>query len=172
MSLRHLTDQEIQEYLDGNLSPREASLAEKHIESCVFCQECFDRYQSLYAELKREEGFELSNDFAKSVVSRLPEEAKVKSHFNYANIFWTILGIIITVGITLYYVDLKPLVEASSHTFLSQYEFGSILVSSMKSFLVSLNGNISFGVLAGLTLLVIVALDYVLFHPKFGRISF
>jgi hypothetical protein len=172
MSLRHLTDEEIQEYLDGNLSPREASLAEKHIESCIFCQECFKRYQSLYAELKCDEGFELSRDFTKSVVSRLPEGAKVKSHFNYANIFWTILGIIITVGIILYYVDLKPLLETISHALLLQYEFGSILVSSMKSFLVSLNGNISFWVLAGLTFLVIVALDHLLFHPKFRRISF
>jgi hypothetical protein len=172
MSLRHLTDEEIQEYLDGNLSPRDALLAEKHIESCTFCQECFNRYQSLYAGLKREEGFELSKDFAKSVVSRLPEEAKVKSHFNYANIFWTILGIIITVGITFYYVDLKPLLGIISHAFSSQFEFGSILVSSMKSFLVSLNGNISFWALAGLTFLVIVALDHLLLHPKFERISF
>jgi hypothetical protein len=172
MSLRHLTDEEIQEYLDGNLPPEDVLSSKTHLEICPLCRESLRQYQSLYVDLAGDEEFELSRDFAKSVVSRLPETAKAKSHFNYANVFWTILGIIITVGIILYYVDLKPLLETISHALLSQYEFGSILVSSMKSFLVSLNGNIYFWVLAGLTFLVIVALDRVLFHPKFGRISY
>jgi predicted anti-sigma-YlaC factor YlaD len=172
MSLRHLNEEEIQEYLDGNLSRRKALLVERHLKTCLFCQERLNQYKSLYVALADDEDFELSRDFAKSVTSKLPAITNAPARANYVNTFFTILGSIIGMALIFYYVGLKPLSGAISHTLLSQYEFGSTLVASMKSFLVSLNGNTSFWVLAGLTLLVIVALDHLLFHPKFGRISF
>lgn len=171
MSLRHLTDEEIQEYLDGSLPPENVLLSQTHLEICPFCRESLRQYQRLYVDLAGDEDFELSRDFAKSVTSKLPAMANVPSRPHYVNTLFTVLGSIIGMALIFYYVGLKPLSEAIFHTFLSQYEFGSTLVASIKSFLVSLNGNISFGVLAGLTFLVIVALDHVLFHPKFGRIS-
>lgn len=167
MSLKHLTDEEIQEYLDGNLSPQNASLFERHLESCSFCKESLKQYQSLYVGLVNDEGFDLPKSFVKSVISRLQAEPEAKSHFNYANIFLTILGIIIAVGITFYYLDLEPLGKAISNILLSQYEFGSALLVSIKSFLAGLNGNISLLALAGLTLLMIAALDRLVFQTKY-----
>jgi predicted anti-sigma-YlaC factor YlaD len=172
MSLKHLTDEEIQEYLDGNLSPENALSFKTHLEICPLCRESLNQYHNLYADLSTDKGFELSKDFAKSVTSKLPAMANVPSRPNYVNTFVTVLSSIIGMALIFYYVGLKPLSEAISHTLSSQFEFGSILMASMKNLLVSLNGNISFWVLAGLTFLVIVALDHVLFHPKFGRISF
>jgi hypothetical protein len=171
MSLRHLTDEELQEYLDGNLSPENELSFKTHLEFCPLCQGSLKQYQSLYVGLANDKGFDLSKNFAESVVLRLPEEAKAKSRFNYSNIFWTILGIIITAGIIFYYIDLKPLGKAISNTFIPQYEFGSVLVASIKSFLSGLNGNIGLLIFAGLTLLIIAALDRALVQPKYKRIS-
>ncbi len=171
MSLRHLTDDEIQEYLDGNLSPQDASLFETHLKSCPHCHESLRQYQSLYIGLTNDRGFNLSKNFTESVISRLPVEAEVKSLFNYANIFLTILGIVITLGITFYYVDLKSLGKAISRVLIPQYEFGSAFVASVKSFLVGLNGNLSLLAFAGLTLLIIAALDRALVQPRYRRIS-
>jgi len=171
MSLRHLTDEEIQEYLDGNLSPQDVSLFETHLKSCPHCHESLRQYQSLYAGLASDEGFKLSESFAKSVISKLSVEVKPKSRFNYANVFLTILGIVIALGITFYYVDLKSLGQAISRVLIPQYEFGSTFVASVKSFLMGLNGNLSLLAFAGLTLLIIAALDRVLVQPRYRRIQ-
>jgi predicted anti-sigma-YlaC factor YlaD len=169
MSLKHLTDEEIQEYLDGNLSPENELLFETHLKICPHCQESLKQYQSLYVDLANDEGFDLPKSFAESVLSRLPAEPEAKSHFKYASIFWTILGII-TIGITFYYVDLKPLGRVISNIFVPQYEFGSELIVSIKNSLVSLNGNLSLLAFAGLTLLIIAALDRALVQPRYRRI--
>jgi len=171
MSLRHLTDEEIQEYLDENLSPENELLFDTHLEICPHCQESLKQYQSLYVGLANDKGLNLSKNFTESVVSRFPVEAEVKSYFNYANVFLTILGISIAVGVTFYYVDLKPLGRAFLNIILPQYEFGSAFVASAKSFLVGLNGNLSLLAFAGLTLLIIAALDRALVQPRYRRIS-
>jgi hypothetical protein len=170
MSLRHLTDEEIQEYLDGNLSQQKTFLVKRHLETCPICQESVKRYQSLYAGLASDEGFDLPYDFAKSVVSRLPVEAHVKSHFNFANIFLAVSGIIVALSIAVRYLDLKPLGQTISNILSAQYEFVLGVAESLKTFLSGLNTNrglLIFGVLA---LLVIVTLDHFLVR-KFLRVE-
>ncbi len=170
MSLKHLTDDEMQEYLDGNLSLENVLSVERHLESCSFCKESLKQYKSLYVGLANDEGFDLPKSFAKSVISRLQAEPEAKSHFNYANIFLTVLGIIIAVGITFYYLDLKPLGQTISNILSAQYEFGLAVAESLKVFLSGLNTNrglLIFGVLA---LLVIVTLDHFLVR-KFLRVE-
>jgi hypothetical protein len=170
MSLRHLTDEEIQEYLDGNLSRRNSFLVKRHLDACPICQESVKRYQSLYAGLARDEGFDLLHDFAKSVVARLPVETQVKSHFNFANVFLVISGIIMALSMAVHYLDLKLLGQTISDILLAQYEFGLGVAESLKTFLSGLNTNrdlLIFGVLA---LLVIVTLDHFIVR-KFLRVE-
>lgn len=171
MPLKHLTDDEIQDYLDGNLSQENALWVKKHLETCPLCQEALQQYQGLYVGLKSDKGFDLSKGFTKSVIKKLPAEGEMESRFNFVNTFLTILGIIISAGVTLYYVDLRPLGRAFSHI-LPPHEFGSVLVAFIKSFLVGLNGNIGFLIFAVLTFLFIAALDHFVFQPKYKRISF
>jgi len=171
MSLKHLTDDEIQDYLDGNLSRQDALLIERHLEICPLCQEALTQYQGLYVGLKNDKGFDLSKNFAKSVIKRLPAEGETESHFNYLNIFLTILGIIVTLGVTLSYVDLRPLGKAFAHVLPGQ-EFGSSLLVFAESLLTNLNGNAGFLIIVLLTLLLIAALDRFIIQPKYRRITF
>ena len=170
MPLRHLTDDEIQDYLDGSLSQQNALLVQRHLEACPICREALKQYQGLYVGLGVDKGFDLSKGFAKSVIKRLPAEGKTESRFNFVNIFLTILGVIVSAGVTLYYVDLRPLGRAFSNIFVPQYEFGSGLVAFIENLLIGLNGNVGLLIFAVLTLVIIGALDRFIFQPKFRRV--
>ncbi|MGB7062743.1 MAG: hypothetical protein WBF13_10400 [Candidatus Zixiibacteriota bacterium] len=171
MSLKHLTDEEIQNYLDGNLSREIAILTKRHLESCPLCREAVKQYQGVYAGLDKEEGFELSKGFAKSVVKMLPPQGETKSPFDLLNIFLTILGIVVGAGVTVYYVDLRPLGRAFSHV-LPGPELGSGVVAFVENLLIGLNGNLGLLILGVLTLLIIGGLDRLLLQPRHRRVRF
>jgi predicted anti-sigma-YlaC factor YlaD len=171
MALRHLTDEEIQDFLDGNLSPQNALSIQTHLGSCPACQQTLKQYQGLYAGLKSDQGFVLSPDFAKSVISKLPAEAKAKSILDYAKTFLSVLGALFVVGVTLHFVGLRQLGRAWSHAFLPQYELSSTIIASIKSVLIGLNGNVGLLILALLALSIIAGLDHFVLQPKYRRIS-
>lgn len=169
--MKHLTDEEIQNYLDGNLSRDIALLTERHLETCPLCREAVKQYQGVYAGLDKEEGFELSKGFAKSVVKMLPPQGETKSPFDLLNIFLTILGIVVGAGVTVYYVDLRPLGRAFSHV-LPGPELGSGVVAFVENLLIGLNGNLGLLILGVLTLLIIGGLDRLLLQPRHRRVRF
>ena len=166
MALRHLTDEEIQNYLDGNTSQQDI-IVEDHLGTCGYCQNILKQYQSLYVGLKDDQSFKLSSSFAKSIISKLWAEPLVKPRFNYSDILLMVAGIIIALGTTLYYVDLKPLVEIMTNISLPQVEFNSTLLASVKSLLASLNRSLSLLAFVGLILLIIAAIDHIVFQPKY-----
>jgi hypothetical protein len=168
MSIEHLNDDQILEFLDGNLpAPKKASI-EEHLENCPVCREALKQYQHLYDGLSREEGFVLSKGFARSVVSRIETAAQEKPHINFANVFWVILGIFIGVGVIIKFVDLKTWGEAINKTVLSQ--FGSVLIDSIKTALVVLNGNVGLVIAAILALTIFATLDRFILQPKYKRV--
>ncbi|MGB2804078.1 MAG: zf-HC2 domain-containing protein [Candidatus Zixiibacteriota bacterium] len=171
MSLKHLTDEEIQNYLDGNLSRDIALLTERHLETCPLCREAVKQYQGVYAGLDKEEGFELSKGFAKSVVKMLPPQGETKSPFDLLNVFLTILGVIVAAGVTIYYVDLRPLGRAFSHI-LPGPQLGSGVVAFVEDLLIGFNGNLGLLILGVLTLVIIGGLDRLLLQPRYRRVRF
>ncbi len=170
MAIRHLTDEEIQDYIDGNLSTESRSV-HTHLRRCQLCQKALAEYQSLYLGLKDDKGFKFSSNFAKSVISKLPQEPATKSHFKYAEIFLVTMGLVVAGFAAFYFVDLKPLGETIARILLPQFHFISESFLSMRSLLTQLNINISLLVFSGLTLLIIGALDHILFHPRRKPIS-
>jgi len=170
MELRHLTDEEIQNYLDGNLSP-ENKFAQRHLKRCKLCQKTLKEYKSLYLELKDEKGFRLSRGFASSVISKLPKEPVARSQSKYAEILLVIVGIVAAGFTTLHFVDVKPLVRMITQILLPQFEFISASFGSIANLLEGLNINSSLLVFSGLTLLIIRVLDYIILHLRRTPIS-
>lgn len=72
--MNHLSDEQIQDFLDGNLPEREEEIR-AHIESCTRCREEVDRYRSLYLELAAAPENALAPGFADRVVAGLQPEA-------------------------------------------------------------------------------------------------
>lgn len=170
MAIRHLTDEEIQEYLDGSLSPENESV-QRHLKTCGLCQETLQGYKSLYLGLEDDRGFRLSRSFAKSVISKVPKEVVAKPRFRYAEALVVLLGIVLAGFTGLYLVDIRPLAQKIAYPALPLLDLILTLGGSIPAFLSDLNLNSSLLVLAGLTLLIIGALDYVISYTRQKLIS-
>ncbi len=169
MQLKHLTDEEIQEYLDGNLSEDVALLTREHLKACPLCREAVKQYQSVYVGLGDDRGFELSKGFARSVVNKLPAEAEAKSYSGIVNVLLVALGVAVSLGVTLYLIDLKPLGKALSD-FIPGPELGTGLLDLAEGLLVGLNGNVEFLIVALLIFLLVAGLDRFVLQPRYKRI--
>ena len=165
MLVTHLTDEEIQEYLDGNLSHQKRIFAEAHLKTCELCQAALKQYQSLYVGLKQDHGFDLPITFTKSVLTKLPLAQKTKSGFNYSDILLGILAILITAFTSFYYLDLGSLGKSLTHIPLPQFELIARLFGAAKNLVAALQANLSLLIVGILVLLVTGALDRILFQP-------
>lgn len=67
----HITDEQLQAYLDGTLAKTDAM--EAHLASCPHCRQALEVYRQLYTAIEEEAAPELSPDFADRVMARLPE---------------------------------------------------------------------------------------------------
>jgi anti-sigma factor RsiW len=82
MGNRHLTDDEIQEYLDTRSSEL-TDRVEKHAASCDRCGSMLQHYVNLYSGLDDDSDFDLSVDFTKNVI----EAAGLTEHESFLNRF-------------------------------------------------------------------------------------
>ena len=69
----HLTEQQLQHYCEGALAEDREVIG--HLHSCAVCREAVRQYQMLYGALKTPPEFVLSDNFADTVMKRLPDEA-------------------------------------------------------------------------------------------------
>jgi len=68
MAINHWSEEQIQEFLDGESSISK-SLFEDHLKTCPVCRKSFQYYQNLYRGLKQDPKFQLSANFAQALVS-------------------------------------------------------------------------------------------------------
>lgn len=76
MSQDHLNDNQLQDFLDGNIT--ETDPVAVHLETCPGCQKALAAYRGLYSALENDPGIALAPDFAEAVISRLPEKHPVE----------------------------------------------------------------------------------------------
>lgn len=172
MSLKHLNDEEIQEYLDRNLPAQDLTMIEEHLEKCPVCQDSLKQYRYMYDGLAKDEGFDLSKDFAKTVLSRLGVEAQAKPRFNYFYALIAFLGAVIGVATIIRFVNLKSLGVTIYETIQPRFEFISVFADSVKYVLLILNGNAGLVIIAGLALAFLATVDRFVLKPKYRRVSF
>jgi anti-sigma factor RsiW len=165
MQLKHLTDDEIQDYLDGNLPEEKTLSIKRHLDSCPACRQALRQYQTLYEDLQEDKGFELSKGFARAVLQQIPTEPEAQSRFSFLNTLLVVLGILIPLGVTLYYLDLGTLGRTLSHILLEP-------LGGFEDLLVSLNGSLGLAACAILTLIVIFGLDRLIARPKYKHLLF
>ncbi|MDH4223043.1 MAG: hypothetical protein OEV55_05820 [candidate division Zixibacteria bacterium] len=171
MNSKHLTDEEFQDYLDER-HPAESGYMEEHLRTCQLCRNNLREYKSLYAELKAERGFELSPNFAESVMSRLPDVEIPVSQTRYATIIMSAFSILVVISIAIYLLNWKWFIQTIS--VIPSPFFKAILVfgNSIAGFFAHLNVGINLLLMSFVILLVISLLDYLLFSKKRKLISF
>lgn len=164
MVINHLTDEQIQDYLDGKPSLSKSSL-EEHLNTCAACSKTWGHYQNLYSELKREPGFKLSPNFAGTVITRIPQVAQARARFKFSDVFIGSVGIAAVLGVMIFFIDFSVITE-----FVTKFSFSSIkadLQGWLKNSLSSLNGGVLLIGSSVLTLLVTATLDRLLSGSKY-----
>jgi anti-sigma factor RsiW len=167
MEMKHLSDEQIQDYLDGN--PRKDQIEiEVHLESCGQCREELERYRVLSQTLSEDPGFELSSGFAADVIAGMEESAAESFFFKVARVVLWMVGIAVSFGIAIYFTNMKMVVEKFK---LMQAEgqgiFDSIWAALQNLFAGSHNSLTLFA-LAALVIVGIALLDRMLkrFHRE------
>ena len=109
--MRHLTDEEIQAYLDGaDLDPELSG----HLVTCIQCHEVLGGYRALYADLADETAFKIPQDLAGTVTSRLGLKQAGRRFRVSGDLVLVACAIVaMLIGVSVF-ADLGPIVEAIS----------------------------------------------------------
>jgi len=164
--MTHPTDEELQNYLDGNISHDQISIFEQHIESCERCQSELAQYRNLYAGLKEDVAFDLSPDFSSAVMKTVQSGAKKALLARLWNILWPVVGIAVGIGVMIYYIDFKPFITAFADSLNPGRYLNSAVLSELSQVLEKLNVNLNIVVFAGLSLLAVILIDQLLSRHK------
>ncbi len=172
--MSHLTDEEIQNYLDGN-TPQQANQVESHLKICLHCQNLFNEYQALFTELKQEPQFQLPEQFADVIMKKLPFAYKtrllpslVKNVLLGIGFLWLTI-IVISIA---YLIDSKPWEELRNQSSHLISDLQTIFFVSINRMLSDLIGKPYLLLFAGLTLLTIAIIDRLIIQPKYKDLSF
>ena len=168
MALKHLTDEQIQEYLDGNVSKN--SWIADHLKSCGDCEAQIDEYSSLYSALEVEEKIGLSANFADAVVSKITAQASAAFGFQIWQIILTVVGLSVGLVTAVYLIGINSV----GKLFTGLGEFGKIFSSVLAvigNYFAGINLNIGLLGLATFALIFVVFLDHFILQPKQRALS-
>jgi predicted anti-sigma-YlaC factor YlaD len=169
MSLRHLNDEDIQAYLDGQLAHR-AILIERHLQECDSCRARVEQYQPVFEALKLDTMPSLVPGFPDRVMAAVEKEPAVKPAVNLAS--WLSLAaaamVIVGLGVVQYLVGWQWLVTFSHNISQSVLSFKNSLIGSTAGMPAILSDNLPVLLACGMALVLIVCLEHVLKHGRPG----
>jgi len=170
MEHKHLTDDEIQDFLDGNI-PRGETDLRHHLERCEICTAALEQYKTVYVGLHKEPEFRLPKNFARSIVSKISPEHPIPSFFMSADIIPIVIGLVFALGAIFYFVDLKPVVEIIARISLPESAFKATFLTPVKNLLATLNGNVGLLLFAGVALLFVAIVDHIIGKLRHQKLS-
>lgn len=171
--MKHLSDEEIQDYLDGN-APHKKNTIEDHLKSCVHCQALFNQYQELYIGLKQEPQFKLSEEWTPAIMKKLVLIPKTRPLFRFAKNLFLGIGFLCltTIAITIAYLfDSNPWKEIYSQFSDLISGLQTIFFVSIDQLLSDLVGKPYLLLFAGLTLLTVAVIDHWIIQPRIKKLS-
>jgi hypothetical protein len=98
MDLNHLSEEQIQEYLDRR-EPEGLKEMDAHLQICPLCHRIVQQYRKVYSQISQEAFPGLSKDFSAKVITRIKTELEPENHF-WENIFFVAFLATCLVGIS------------------------------------------------------------------------
>ena len=108
MDLSHLSDEQIQNYLD-QADPLNRAEIEKHLHICPYCTRNLRIYRGIYHQLSQDPLPDLSKNFSGLVLTRIKSNQDEKTNF-WENIFFIVL-LVIGAVISSYLINPLPLLK-------------------------------------------------------------
>lgn len=159
--MKHLSDDLIQEYLDGNALEGRTSI-EAHLDSCENCRTRKLHYQRLYVGLDAELEEQLSMGFADSVLANVESELESSLLTKVWDFLPVVFGAIIGMAALFYFLDFQ-LITSSFESFKIP-DFYTPVFTQVKE----VSGGLDFGliIVAGLLLALVSFADHLFVQKK------
>ncbi|MDD3731274.1 MAG: hypothetical protein PHU88_02745 [candidate division Zixibacteria bacterium] len=171
MALSHVSDEEILEYLDGNLTACELTDFQNRLKNCPLAQEKLREYLILYKVLKMEQVHGCSPTLVDSIMRKLPVLEYPKKSFWTSKITAGIIGLVVLIAITHYFIDLTPLVNQLAKFPLFNLKVNwEIFTPPIELVQKFSNQYYLFG-FAILVLLLVKVVDFMLLETKYRKIE-
>jgi len=106
MALEHLTDEQLQDYLDQNPVADLAGL-EAHLEQCPNCRRQLEQYRAMSRALAEDTDFDLPSDFAANVIGTLQEVGAERILHKLAQIILWAAGALTGIAILIRFTDFE-----------------------------------------------------------------
>ncbi len=158
MGSSHITEEDIQNYLDGN-PLRSKEQFHSHLEECVQCQNRVTEYRMLYGILKNEPEIQLPVSFAMDVVSKMTLLQKTRSRPLVSELFLGVAGFASALITAILIVGWKSILKIVNDIALPKIQFNFNILESAKPLLAGLNGHLYLLFFALITLLTVAAVD-------------
>ena len=169
MSLRHLSDEDIQAYLDGRLVHR-VKLIERHLLECDSCREKLEHYRAVFQALKQDTTPSLAPGFPDRVMAAVAKEPAAKATDSFVS--WLSLAaaaiVIVGLGAVQYLVGWQWLITFSRNILQSVLSFKNSLMGSTESMPGILSDNLPVLLACGMAMILVVCIEHVLKHGKPG----
>ncbi len=174
MSSEHLTNEQLQSYVDGTLVRDESALVATHLRICLRCRNAAGSLEKLDATLKSLPSGNLGSDFTRNVLMRLDIAPKSSSLFGLVENLAYVFGMMIVLGITLVVFVLTGVIDSAQVTNTQTWlnTAGNIVGGQTSVFLTSFsrvlesylpfifgNGNLKIAVMGTASMGMLVLLD-------------
>jgi len=160
MAPEHVTDEEIQGFLDGSASRPEA--IRTHSGSCPVCAKKINEYRRLFASLADDRGFDLPPGFAAATAARIARAKRAAPRawvVNAVLVGAVIAGCMLVASI---FIDFSPVWDGLKQILAENFGAKSAAISAAHAFLAAL--GIKAGLLASAvaTMFLIAVADWIL----------
>lgn len=165
--VNHLDDEQIQDFLDGNLSVSVRHDIGEHVRACQICRERISQYEELFSELTVEPEIKLAKSFTRKVVRKAIRHEIGEVQLGLMHLFFIVAGAIVAINALFYFGDLNAYARIAQQTGKSLYEFVPVLANSFRQPMQDINLQIGFiGLAAGVVILLFL-LDRFVLQPRF-----
>lgn len=174
MSSEHLTNEQLQSFVDGMLPPNEAASVTVHLRICSRCRNAAAALQRLDTTLRNLPIANLGGDFTRNVLTRLDIVPKSPMLFQVVENLAYVFGMMIVLGVMLAVFVLTGVVDSSqvsnTQTLLNNASdevaeqtahFVASFASALQSYLPFIfgNGNLKIAIMGTITVGMLVVLD-------------
>ncbi len=171
MALSRISDEEILEYLDGNLSNGGLRDFLNRLKNCPLAQEKLREYLILYKVLEMEHVHGCSPVLVDSIMRKLPVLEYPKKRFWTSKITAGIIGLVVLVAITHYFIDLTPFVNQLAKFPLFNLKISWEFFIPLMELVQKFNNQYYLFGFAFLVLLLVKVVDFMLLETKYKEIQ-
>ena len=169
MATRHMTDDQIQAYLETGASALD-QVFHTHLNECADCRRRVNEFRRLYHTLSEERGFDLSAGFSESVMVRVAAAEADAKRRRWWNLLLIALGMLVAVGAAAYFMNWEPLVQSIVSVFQPSVERSAEVLGRTDGVIGETSkGTILIIVFSVVVLAIVAGADHLLFRSRQTR---